>query len=87
MRRLGREIFHVTVLTPPIHIIFIDLFRIKKIESCDLNQTDEQNDLYEEAFTKMKRAAGVSSIQEVVKRFIFAPQLQGVPESLSDKLL
>ncbi|XP_023346861.1 uncharacterized protein LOC111715727 [Eurytemora carolleeae] len=32
-------------------------------------KVDEMAVLYEEAFTKMKRAAGVSSTQEVVKRF------------------
>ena len=36
-----------------------------------LLKVDEMAVLYEEAFTKMKRAAGVSSTQEVVKRLNF----------------
>merc|ERR1719510_525921 len=32
-------------------------------------EDDDREDLYEEAFSKMKRAAGVSEIEEVVHRF------------------
>ena len=40
----------------------------ERAEDEDVVEADENDDMYEEAFAKMKRAAGVSEIEEVVHR-------------------
>jgi hypothetical protein len=41
---------------------------ISASNSCGQDRQAEQDSLYEDAFDKMKRAAGVSNIDEVVQR-------------------